>query len=787
MPSRGNWGYTLELMSFGGGSQGAALPRLSRQVRRTLPFPFQCCTSACWTEIISRDADLAAFSSDAPVNTATHFPPTTTAEEPVQDPFDMSSFENGLSVPPGRPQHHTSLGQIESTASSDDILGLLARPVESFQKPIKPPSPAPEIKSASPTERESSEDEDKDPRDKAIAAIVEMGFSIGQATKALSQTPDGLDVQMALDNLLSRPSSSASTRLDRPLQGRRGDTPDTTGQRTTPDPFARQPHPTQQHKDLSQIAGEVGTSLWKGAGSLWKSGREKMNTLIQEYQAGDGGGGDPSIPKWMREQHRHTPSAGRRGEQQDTTMTEEARKLGGLDRPAQRPRDRISLAKQTEQDAEMGYRSSARRKVPSRTATPQLPVDERVTPSRIGTPPAEVVDLLSSVPALASTRPSRPQTPQLPRAPSKPATPKPARQIPPISDAALSSSSNSRQKGSEAFKLGDYTQALTHYTSALAPLPAQHPRRIIVLSNRAITNLKLGDAKAAIADCDELIALVGEGGGEGETVKDGEGGTKSLKDIWGKGIVRRASGLEMLEKWEGALEMWKVAVDASVGGTQALDGKRRCERALGISLTPSVGAAGMARSRSIPTTIPRRAATPNQQRSNTPIPSRSVAKGPCRPAPAAAKGPSAVETLAQYNAAAAAEEDEKVGLYDTVDTKITAWQGGKESNLRALLSSLDSILWPEAGWKKVNMAELVVANRVKIVYMKAIAKVHPDKVLTSPHSFVLFFSYSSCGLIYGVDFDGGDCGAEDGCCCRVCKVEWCMGDFQGAERALKGL
>jgi hypothetical protein len=59
---------------------------------------------------------------------------------------------------------------------------------------------------------------------------------------------------------------------------------------------------------------------------------------------------------------------------------------------------------------------------------------------------------------------------------------------------------------------------------------------------------------------------------------------------------------------------------------------------------------------------------------------------------------------------------------------VTAWQGGKESNLRALLSSLDSILWAETGWKKVNMAELVVPNRVKIVYMKAIAKVHPDKV-----------------------------------------------------------
>ena len=72
--------------------------------------------------------------------------------------------------------------------------------------------------------------------------------------------------------------------------------------------------------------------------------------------------------------------------------------------------------------------------------------------------------------------------------------------------------------------------------------------------------------------------------------------------------------------------------------------------------------------------------------------------------------------------------EEKLRLYDTVDAKVMAWQTGKESNIRALLSSLDLILWPEAGWTKVNMAQLVVVNKVKIVYMKAIAKVHPDKV-----------------------------------------------------------
>lgn len=361
----------------------------------------------------------------------------------------------------------------------------------------------------------------------------------------------------------------------------------------------------------------------------------------------------------------------------------------------------------------MGYRSSARRRIPSRTSTPS-----HDPPSRTATPhtkPVEV-DLFSSstegAPRTSSQRPSRVQTPQ-PHPTTSLATPKPQRPIPPTSDTALASSHTSRQRGSEAFKAGDYTLALSHYTMALDPLPVTHPQRIIVLSNRAITNIKLGDAKAAVSDCDDLLSLVGPARGEGETISDIEG-SKSLRDIWGKGVLRRAAALEMQEKYADALEMWKLAVEAGIGGSQSLEGRRRCENALGIKPAPS---------KSIP--MSRTSSTGTQRSSNnlrasTPIHNTKKPRTP--------RGPSATETLAQVNAAAAADEEERLRLYDTVDGKVSSWQNGKESNLRALLSSLDSILWPEAGWKKVNMAELVIANKVKITYMKAIAKVHPDKV-----------------------------------------------------------
>lgn len=67
-------------------------------------------------------------------------------------------------------------------------------------------------------------------------------------------------------------------------------------------------------------------------------------------------------------------------------------------------------------------------------------------------------------------------------------------------------------------------------------------------------------------------------------------------------------------------------------------------------------------------------------------------------------------------------------MKDSIDARLGAWKNGKESNLRALIASLDSVLWPELGWQKVGMAELVTPNQVKIRYTKAIAKLHPDKV-----------------------------------------------------------
>lgn len=57
------------------------------------------------------------------------------------------------------------------------------------------------------------------------------------------------------------------------------------------------------------------------------------------------------------------------------------------------------------------------------------------------------------------------------------------------------------------------------------------------------------------------------------------------------------------------------------------------------------------------------------------------------------------------------------------------WIEGKERNIRALLSTLHTVLWDgESRWTPVSMADLVTPEQVKKQYRRAVLVVHPDKV-----------------------------------------------------------
>ncbi|KAK0577634.1 hypothetical protein LWI29_036206 [Acer saccharum] len=74
------------------------------------------------------------------------------------------------------------------------------------------------------------------------------------------------------------------------------------------------------------------------------------------------------------------------------------------------------------------------------------------------------------------------------------------------------------------------------------------------------------------------------------------------------------------------------------------------------------------------------------------------------------------------------EQEERSRIADALDFNIKRWASGKEGNMRALLSSLQQVLWPDCGWEPVSLTDLITSSNVKKVYRKATLCVHPDKV-----------------------------------------------------------
>ncbi|KAF5726513.1 hypothetical protein HS088_TW22G00191 [Tripterygium wilfordii] len=74
------------------------------------------------------------------------------------------------------------------------------------------------------------------------------------------------------------------------------------------------------------------------------------------------------------------------------------------------------------------------------------------------------------------------------------------------------------------------------------------------------------------------------------------------------------------------------------------------------------------------------------------------------------------------------DQTERHRIAETLDAEIKRWAAGKEGNLRALLSTLQYVLWPECGWQPVSLTDLITGAAVKKVYRKATLCIHPDKV-----------------------------------------------------------
>lgn len=736
----------------------------------------------------AEDDILAAFKSTATVDASSHFPPqpygsgrstpaisanasrghtplpqSTASNAFADDDDDMFGLKqlaqkSASPAPPAQPTND----------ADDDILGLLAKPVSEFATKPAPPKHVEEPPSASRRSQTPLNDHDK-----AVAELVDMGFPAEKSAIALATTESGLDVQAAVGWLLNQAHAEAKQKTrERSQDGSRRtqDEHEERPRRTNSRPNAREtrsrePMPAwmkedearsrsgqrrkeggNQEKDVTQMASEIGSSLFKSANSLWKTGRKQVQKAVADFQQD----GDPNVPKWMRDaQAAEAAQKSGRTKSNTASATDEAMMLeagGRTSRPSRsgeplpvrqrreqetgrngtpdrmssqspsqrqqpqnldkRPAARLTRQEVEEQSAQ-AYVSPARRKKATPSPQPDLFAPEPTPPQQTphqDKPMKSNNPFLQATSTVKQTRPARTPSPPRPKAPP--------RRIPPVSSSALSSSASDRQRGSEAFKRGDYSAAHAAYSSALSPLPPSHPVTIIVLCNRAVTNIKVGEPKAAIADADAALEIIGVSRGEGEKIATGGmEGDKDMKEFYGKALMRKAEALEHMEKWSDAHKVWKEAVENGVGGAISISGRNRCEKAANGGNNSSQAA-------------PKR--PPPARKPAAPRPSAMSDLGG-----GAAAQSEAVKRMQAANAAAEKADDEKFALTDQVDSKLIAWKGTKSDNLRALLGSLDKVLWPEAGWNKVNMGDLVMPNKVKIVYMKAIAKVHPDKVCLS--------------------------------------------------------
>ncbi|POS87120.1 hypothetical protein EPUL_002548, partial [Erysiphe pulchra] len=707
------------------------------------------------------DKDLfAAFNSETSVDVSSHYPPPKEGLNgrgeklnPVtKKPLDLSkpqawgTLEASTDLRFGEDDDPFGLIEVKPTfytvpvsnENEEDLLGDLGKSVEELRS-LKTSTPDVILKV---NEREKNEDS----WDAALRKMVQMGFSVEESRRALIESDSELDIQAAVSWLLNRHHMKTNSSKSKDKVNKINKASDLTtneildhnhSQKVRNDSIFESKHDSSKAKekfDISRDATAVGNNILKTANSLWKTSQKKVHKVVSEFQQQDVVS-DPSQPKWMRSNSVHRDLTRRLPVVEGCTsvtktqyMTDEALLLessnqsseikdrapmneksipnssqnqfpnaSNIIQPAYSPGSRQqnslyqecrSKNRSTRQDSEQIYTSPARRKKISPLATP---LERGSEPSYEEGPYFPQNSFLTPKPSI-----------------SRVVKPKPSpRSLPHLSHATLQSSTQHRLAGTSHFKRGDFASAYTSYSSSLDLLPSTHPITIVVLCNRALTSLKNGLPKSAILDADKALDLIGESRGDGETIDLGpgqEGGIKEMKNFYGKALLRKAEALEQMEKWKEAGEVWKKCVEQGIGGSTAAEGRTRCEKLL----APKSSATKLG---GIPSQIIPRTKLVREN-------SHGMKSGDS----------AAVKRLREANEKAEIADIQKLELIDKVDARIGLWKDGKSDNLRALIGSLDLVLWEGCGWKNVGLHELIQNNKVKIHYMKAIGKTHPDKL-----------------------------------------------------------
>lgn len=579
-----------------------------------------------------------------------------------------------------------------------------------------------------------------------VAQLMDMGFSDEQAKVALEVT-GGNDLQDAIDLLVQNAEAvTIQQRASSPMETSRSDTTrarqsvfhDDNAPRRRPPPQdqPRQPSSSdgsgattpnfQQHKEkLVAQATELGGFLYKNASMFVKTGRERINKAVedwQEQQRAEQRYRAEGRPKWMRDDINDdemgaAATANRSREQYTEKFVDD----DSSDEDPALEREREIAWKKEQEAKRREYVQQMRRQQQQERERIERQQDENtyVSPSRRRAMPSSRSSSRAQTPVKTTTS-TTPMTPPSKKQRSRP--------VIKASDDVMMRVNNARKMGNDKFKLGQFGEAEDAYTQAITMLPDGHDHLVILCNNRAATRLKIGEYKKCIEDC-VLVVEMAESGGDDNI--ESEGVTIRWREQISKALHRKGEALEHMEKYKDAIKAYEhiVKLDGANNAkvNQAL---ARCRRALNpppaSSNSPAKPKSASSNKKSSNDT-----AFPGVDYSVFEVNSSSTTTTPPASSslsPADIDKSKAVAAMRAQAAKQEAEDAERMQKTDDVNARILQWKSGKENNLRALLATLDTLLWPGAQWRGANMSELINPKKCKIIYMKAIAKVHPDKV-----------------------------------------------------------
>lgn len=565
---------------------------------------------------------------------------------------------------------------------------------------------------------------DASSKDHTIAELIDIGFTIEDANDAIAHS--GTDLQKCVNYIMKKNTSQTQSRTN-----------------SRPSEFDESDDSILGKRPDSIDFNELGNNLFQKANTFINFSKRKVMENIEHLNQGGSpfdlgrnsknGSQSPNLPEWMRNQAKYKSQAYEKkfggedyGEDEDNINQEEIDRFMRTQKEKERQRLRQRF-EQKQSGVDSGEENGMRRdsaspsgvsskssiskesspapaKPPRPTVrnsagvcVPQKPVSSVSqnqkspvvnSPIKKEATPVEEVDLLG----ISST--SGPQQT------ASSSTPSNLRDTSPLNQFIETDYIIHKTKATEAFKTGDYTTALESYNKCLSTLPPKHELRVVMNSNLALTNKLQGHLKQSLENVEQALLLMQLDECESNQVPQLAG--KSVKYWYLKVMIVKAEVLELLEKYELALESYNLLMQKlGCMDKKVMDGKRRVDRIVNPDNYKPKPTASKSTSKR---------ATPKPVLTSTPTP---TTKPKPKPKPTEVE----LDPL----------------VVDEINNSITQWSQQKNNDLRQMLINLQTLIPP--GSIKINpklltlsLNDLVLPKQVKLNYMKVISSIHPDKL-----------------------------------------------------------